>query len=60
MPYFAIVTWGVGGTVKVNILHKLLSTAMLSASGSALQSLCKKSEEAGTRVLCLWSTDDGG
>lgn len=51
--------WGWGGfrsllqkAIKVqgerkNILHTLLTTAMLNASGSALQSLCKESKGPG-------------
>lgn len=35
------------GERKENILHELLTTAMLSASGSALQSLCKESKGPG-------------
>lgn len=37
----------VHGERKENILHKLLTTAMLSASGSSLQSLCKESKSLG-------------
>lgn len=43
------------GERKENILHELLTTAMLSASGSALQSLCKESK--GPRMR--WSADFG-
>lgn len=37
----------VQGKIKESILHKLLATATLSASGSAPRSLCKESKGPG-------------
>lgn len=45
---------------KVNILHKRLPTALQRASGSALLSLCQKSEAVGAGVHSLRSTNVSG
>ena len=75
VPTLQIVIWGMGWGVfrsfrekaikvqsesKVNILHKHLPTALQRASGSALLSLCQKSEEVGAQVHSLRSTNDSG
>lgn len=75
VPTLQIVTWGMGWGVfrsfrekaikvqsesKVNILHKHLPTALQRASGSALLSLCQKSEEVGAQVHSLRSTNESG
>lgn len=75
VPTLQIVTWGMGWGVfrslrekaievqserKVNILHKRLPTALQRASGSALLSLCQKSERVGAGVHSLRSTNVSG